>query len=64
MASGPTVLSTVLLNKVDLHGNGHSKATAVIHAADQVITGDRLILEVTVPGRHTALYASFPIFSH
>lgn len=55
--------SSILLDNVNLHGNGRCHADAVICAGDRIISGARLILEITVPGRHTALYASFPIFS-
>ena len=55
--------STVLLNRKDLHGDLDGYASAVI-TAPEVLTGThRLILEVTVPGRPTALYCSFPVFS-
>lgn len=55
--------STVLLNRLDDHGDLDGYATAVITAPEQVSGTHRMILEVTVPGRHTALYCSFPLFT-
>ena len=56
--------STVLMGKKDIHHGGpNGCAQAVITAPETLAGTHRLILEITVPGRHTALYCSFPVFS-
>ena len=53
---------SILLQGWDLHNNGTVSLDAVIRAGDRVNPQERIVLEVTAPGRHTALYASFPLF--
>ena len=52
----------LMLRHYDAHIKGTASVQAVLRAGDQVQSRNRIILEVTVPGRHTALYASFLIF--
>ena len=58
-ATGKT---TALLQRTDAHSHADASASFVIKAGDRVNTENRMILEVTVPGRHTAMYISFLLF--
>jgi len=51
--------SNVMLYGYDKHGKGAAEVDVVIQAGDKVEPQNRIVLEVTAPGRHTALYASF-----
>lgn len=55
--------SSVLLQRSDDHNEPEAELDAVIKAGDTVASENRMILEITVPGRPTALYASFPVFA-
>ena len=51
---------SVFLPRIDNHYyDGKVRLTAKIHAPEVLMAENRIILEVTVPGRPTALYASF-----
>ena len=52
----------VMLQSYNSHGRGDAVVDAVITAGDGVKPQNRIVLEVTAPGRHTALYASFLLF--
>lgn len=54
--------SAVLLPRYDSHNDGRTACDAVITAGETVQRENRIVLEITVPGRHTALYASFLLF--
>ena len=51
----------LLLQRYDPHAKGNVSADFVIRAGEQVSAENRIILEVTVHGRHTAMYISFPL---
>lgn len=53
---------TVMLPPYDDHHLPTVSLDAVIHAGEQVGASERVILEVTAPGRHTALYAPIVLF--
>ncbi len=53
---------TALLQRYDDHNEPIAVLDATIRAGEQVLSENRAILEITVPGRHTALYASFILF--
>ena len=55
--------STALLQRFDDHNEPVAEIDAVLCAPDCIDAENRIVLEVTVPGRHTALYATFPIFA-
>ena len=52
----------LLLQRYDPHAKGNVSADFVIRAGEQVSAENRIILEVTVHGRHTAMYISFILF--
>lgn len=54
--------SNALLYGYDKHGRGTAEVDVIIRAGDTVAPQNRIVLEVTAPGRHTALYASFLLF--
>ncbi|MBQ8649556.1 MAG: ADP-ribosylglycohydrolase family protein [Clostridia bacterium] len=53
---------SALLMDYNAHSIGETSVDAAIKAGDIVSGDNRIILEVTVPGRHTALYISFVLF--
>ena len=53
---------TALLQRFDDHNEPIVELDAVICAGETVLSENRVILEITVPGRHTALYAPVVLF--
>ena len=53
---------TALLQRYDDHNEPIVDVDAVIRAGETVAPENRVILEITVPGRHTALYAPVILF--
>ena len=54
--------TAALLQRYDDHNEPVATVDAVIKAGDFVSSENRIVLEVTVPGRHTALYAPLILF--
>jgi hypothetical protein len=55
-ASGPL---SILLPRIDRHNVDAVRLTYTITATERVMPENRLVLEITSPGRATALYADF-----
>jgi hypothetical protein len=51
--------SNALLYAFDKHGTGSAALDVTIIAGQIVQPQNRIVLEITTPGRHTAMYASF-----
>ena len=54
--------TAVLLNRYDRHGNGKAELDVTVTAGQTVQPENRLVLEITAPGRHTALYVPILLF--
>ena len=52
----------VLLPGYNYHTVGKKSINAIIYAGEVVDAENRIVLEITIPGRHTVMYISFVLF--